>query len=44
MCFYLIQKFSNVLDKYAPVKSKYTRGNNAPFMNKELVKAIMMRL
>ena len=39
----LIQKFSNVLDKHAPQKSKYIRGNNAPFMNKELGKAIMKR-
>ena len=32
----LIQKFLTVLNKHAPLKSKYIRGNNAPFMNKEL--------
>ena len=32
-----------VLDKQAPRKKKYVRGNHSPFMNKELSKAIMTR-
>ena len=35
--------FLSVLNKYAPVKRKYLRGNHQPFMNKELSKAIMKR-
>lgn len=31
------------LDKFAPIKNKKLRGNNARFMNKELSKAIMTR-
>ena len=33
----------NVLDKIAPWKKKYVRGNHSPFMNKALSKAIMVR-
>ena len=33
----------NVVDKHAPLKKKYVRGNQAPFMNKELSKAFMIR-
>ena len=33
--------FMNVLNKYAPMKEKTIRGNNAPFMNKSLPKAYM---
>ena len=33
----------NVLNKYAPIKEKIIRGNNAPFMNKALSKAFMER-
>ena len=32
-----------VLDKHAPMKSKKFKGNHAPFMSKELSKAIMNR-
>ena len=32
-----------VLNKHAPMKLKYVRANNAPFMNKILSKAIMKR-
>ena len=32
-----------VLNRHAPMKLKYVRGNNAPFMNKILSKAIMKR-
>ena len=28
--------FMNVLDKYAPIKLKYLRANDGPFMNKKL--------
>ena len=31
----------NTLEKHAPLKSKTVRGNQAPFMSKELSKAIM---
>ena len=31
------------LNKHAPVKSKIIRANNAPFMNKILAKAVMIR-
>ena len=33
----------NVLDKIAPRKKKYVRGNHSPFMNKALSKVIMVR-
>ena len=35
--------FLIVLDKYAPLKAKVLRGNNAPFMNKIFSNAIMNR-
>ena len=35
--------FLKTLNKHAPMKTKYIRGNNSPFMNKELSKAIMVR-
>ena len=35
--------FKLVVDKRAPVKSKFMRGTHAPFINKELSKAIMHR-
>ena len=35
--------FKKVVDKHAPMKSKLIRGTHAPFMNKELSKAIMHR-
>ena len=34
---------SNTLEKHAPLKSKTVKGNQAPFMNKELSKAIMKK-
>ena len=34
---------NKVLDKHAPRKSKFVRGNHSPFMNWELSKAIMTR-
>ena len=33
----------NLLNKHAPMREKYVRANNAPFMSKELSKAIMTR-
>ncbi|XP_057297642.1 uncharacterized protein LOC130628675 [Hydractinia symbiolongicarpus] len=35
--------FRNIVDKHAPLKQKTLRGNDAPFMNKELRKAIYSR-
>ena len=32
-----------LLNLYAPIKTKYIRANNSPFMNKSLSKAIMTR-
>ena len=37
------EKFCNVINKQAPLKNKTIRGNQAPFMTKELPKAIMTR-
>ena len=37
------EKFCNAINKHAPLKNKMIRGNQAPFMNKELAKAIMTR-
>ena len=39
----LSRKVSETIDKHAPLKTKLLRGNNAPFMTKELRKAIMTR-
>ena len=33
--------FMKVLNKHAPMKKKYVGGNNAPFMNQTLTKALM---
>ena len=35
--------FMTILNKHAPMKKKFLRGNNAPFMNKTLSKAFMHR-
>ena len=35
--------FKAIVKKHAPVKERIVRGNNAPFMTKELRKAIMNR-
>ena len=37
------EMFIIVVDKHAPVKTRFLRGNQAPFLNKELSKAIMHR-
>ena len=39
----LLATIQKVLNKHAPLKSRIIRGNQAPFMNKELSKAIMKR-
>ena len=33
----------STIDRFAPCKKKYVRGNNAPFMNKTISKEIMKR-
>ena len=38
-----ISSSNRILDEHAPQKKKYLRGNQSPFMNKTLVKAIMVR-
>ena len=35
--------FDKVLNKHAPLKKKYVRANDAPFMTKALRKAVMLR-
>ena len=35
--------FEKVLDKHAPMKKKYARANDGPFMNRVLRKATMLR-
>ena len=37
------ETFVGILNKHAPMKEKLIRGNNAPFMNKTLSKAFMLR-
>ena len=37
----LTEIMSEVLEKHVPLKTKTIRGNQAPFMNKRLSKAIM---
>ena len=37
------QIFMNVPNRHASMKEKTIRGNNAPFMNKDLTKASMVR-
>ena len=39
----LTQRFRKVIDKHAPLKTRIIRGNSAPFMNRELNKAIYVR-
>ena len=39
----LSEKVGEVINKHAPLKTKFLRGNNAPFMTKQLRKAIMNR-
>ena len=39
----LTDKFLGLADKHAPLKKKFVRGNNAPFMNREFQKEIYVR-
>ena len=39
----LTNTFRNIVDKQAPIKTKFLRENNAPFMNPELKKAMYTR-
>ena len=39
----LTNNFEKVVNKHAPLKKKTIRGNDAPFMNKEIWKAIYTR-
>ena len=38
-----VTKYTEVVNRHAPIKSKVIRGNQAPFMTKELAKSIMTR-
>ena len=40
---YLSYQFADVVNKHAPLKTKVLRGNNAPFINKQLRKKIYRR-
>ena len=40
---YFYKVLTEVLNKHVPPKKKYVRGNNKPFMNKAISKAIMLR-
>ena len=42
-CDEFINTFMNVFDKHAPLKKKYVRGNNGPFITRDIRKAIMTR-
>ena len=37
---YLTNTFRSIVDKHAAIKTKFLRGNDAPFMNPELRKAM----
>ena len=37
------RNFEHVLDRYAPMKTKFLRGNNQPHVSSKLRKAIMIR-
>lgn len=39
----LTNSFRSLADKHAPLKTEILRGNTAPFMNKDLQKAIYIR-
>ena len=39
----LTNKFLGIVNKHAPLKKKFVRGNNAPFMNREFQKEINVR-
>ena len=37
------ETFFNIFNKYVPIRERYVRANEAPFVTKELYKAIMNR-
>ena len=39
----ITENFLEAIDKHAPLKKKFVRGNQAPFMNREFQKAIYTR-
>ena len=39
----LVNIFMTVFNKHAPLKTKYVRANDGPFMTKDLRKAMMLR-
>ena len=39
----ITENFLETIDKHAPLKKKFVRGNQAPFMNREYQKAIYTR-
>ena len=39
----MTDKFLGLANKHAPLKKKFVRGNNAPFMNREFQKEIYVR-
>ena len=41
--YYFYKVCTEVLNKHVPRKKKYVRGNNKPFMNKAVSKAVMLR-
>ena len=38
-----VTKYTEVVNRHAPIKSKVIRGNQAPFITKELANSIMTR-
>ena len=42
-CNFLTDKTLGIVNKHAPLKKKFVRGNNAPFMNREFQKEIYVR-
>ena len=41
--YFSTKEFSKIVEKHAPLRKKFIRGNHAPFMNIELRKAIYTR-
>ena len=39
----LNKSVNTILDKHAPLKKRYVRDSQSPFMNKKLIKEIMKR-
>ena len=42
-CSLLTDKFRSIVNKHAPLKKKFVRGKNAPFINRECQKEIFVR-